>query len=402
MTATFTRPAPQPATEVPTVDEIVSRLAPVLRSTSAESESARKLAPAAMAALIDARVPRALIPARYGGLELGPVEGVRLFEELAAVESSAAWVGMLAAAAGWLCGLLPQQGAEELLADPRSVINGSLFPPMVAEQVAGGYRVHGRTSFGSGCQHATWLQFQAVIMDGAAPRMAPNGMPAAVMVHVPAASARIIENWDTLGMRGTGSHDFEVSEMFVPDHLCWAMGPVVTANPAWTDGLGRMGMWWFSAMVASVALGAARAAVADAVELAGAKTPNYSHTLLADRSQVQDKLARARAQVDAARAYLYATLASTDRAVANGDKLSIEDGIPLALAGSNAVEAACSAVDLVHRCIGTTGIRSAEPFQRYFRDVHTISQHAFASPARFESIGKLMLGRESDWPFYYL
>jgi alkylation response protein AidB-like acyl-CoA dehydrogenase len=77
-------------------------------------------------------------------------------------------------------------------------------------------------------------------------------------------------------------------------------------------------------------------------------------------------------------------------------------GIPLALAGSHAIEAACQAVDLVHSCAGTSGIRNERRFQQYFRDVHTISQHAFVSHSRFESTGKLMLGRESDWPFYYL
>ena len=76
--------------------------------------------------------------------------------------------------------------------------------------------------------------------------------------------------------------------------------------------------------------------------------------------------------------------------------------VPLALAGSYAIEASMQVVDLVHSCVGTSGIRNEQRFQQYFRDVHTVSQHAFASPSRFESVGKLLLGRESDWPFYYL
>jgi alkylation response protein AidB-like acyl-CoA dehydrogenase len=106
--------------------------------------------------------------------------------------------------------------------------------------------------------------------------------------------------------------------------------------------------------------------------------------------------------VDAARSYLYGALSEAETILQTQPKLSIEQGVPLALAGSFAIDAATQAVDLVHGCVGTSGIRNELRFQQYFRDVHTISQHAFASPNRFESVGKLLLGRESDWPFYYL
>ena len=177
---------------------------------------------------------------------------------------------------------------------------------------------------------------------------------------------------------------------------------MAAANPAFTDGLTRMGIWWFSPLVASVSLGIARAALADLLDLSQRKTPSYTHVGLADKPIIQDKLARARAAVDAARSYLYSSLATADEIVRTEPKLSIEQGVPLALAGSYAVEAASYAVDVVHSCAGTSGIRNEQQFQRYFRDVHTITQHAFVSSARFESIGKLMLGRQSDWPFYYL
>src|SRR5205085_12026708 len=129
------------------VREMVQQVAPVLRASAADSEAARRLAPEAMAALIDAGILRALLPATYGGAELGPVHGVRLFEELATIDSAASWVGMISAVGAWLMVLLPPQAAEEILADPRAVVNGSLFPPLSAEPVPGGYRVSGRTAF---------------------------------------------------------------------------------------------------------------------------------------------------------------------------------------------------------------------------------------------------------------
>lgn len=400
--ATSIAEAPSAATRHPSVESIVDSVRATLAATTAASESSRRLAPEAASALIEARIVRAFLPAKYNGLELGPVEGIRLFEELATIDSAASWVGMISAAGAWLCVVLPEEAGAEMLDDPRSFINGSLFPPMAAAVEPGGYRISGRTSFGSGCEHATWLGFQAIVMENGAPKIGPNGAPEMLIVHAPAKSARIVPHWDTLGMRGTGSHDFEVENLFVPERYVWRMGPYAPVNPAFTGGLSRIGVWWLSAAVASVSLGIARAAIADLEQLAQTKVPGYSHTGLADRPVVQDKLARARAGVDAARAYLYSSLAAADRFVATEPKLTIEAGLPIALAASHAVESATAAVDLVHACAGTTGIREEARFQRYFRDVHTISQHAFASAARFESVGKVMLGRESDWPFYYL
>jgi alkylation response protein AidB-like acyl-CoA dehydrogenase len=355
-----------------------------------------------MNALIDAGVLRAFLPAVYGGADLDAVTGLRMFEELAYNDSAAAWVGFISSAGAWLTVVLPQRGGDELLADPRAVINGTLAGGFSAIPVEGGYRVSGRTAFASGCEHATWLQAQAIVLENGAPKFHPNGAPASLLVNFPAGEAEIIDTWYTLGMRGTGSHDFAANDVFVPEHRVWAMGPIAPANPAFTSPVARLGIWWFSPGVASLALGIARAAVDDLIALAQAKTPTYMRTGLADKPVVQDKVARAKAAVDAARAYVYGSLATAEGLLKSQPKLTIEQGIPLALAGSHAIEASIAAVDLVHSCAGTSGIRNEQRFQQYFRDVHTISQHAFASPSRFESVGKLLLGRESDWPFYYL
>jgi alkylation response protein AidB-like acyl-CoA dehydrogenase len=177
----------------------------------------------------------------------------------------------------------------------------------------------------------------------------------------------------------------------------------VPTNPLYTGPLYRLGLWIVSPQVASVPLGIAQAAIDDVIALAGAKTPAYTQTGLADKPVVQERVARARAYVDAGRRSLYGALADAWEYVQSGRQLDMELGIPLALAASFAVEASCNAVDLVHSCAGTSAIREAHRFQQYFRDVHTLSQHAFATPnSRYESLGKLLLGRETDWVFYYL
>ena len=124
---------------------------------------------------------------------------------------------------------------------------------------------------------------------------------------------------------------------------------------------------------------------------------------LGERHTVQERLARATALVGAGKAYIKATLQDAWEQVTGGERLGPELGLPVQLAASHAVEAACQAVDLVHVSAGTTAIRNEHRFQQYFRDVHTISQHAFVSPySRFESVGKLLLGKETDWMFFTL
>ena len=117
---------------------------------------------------------------------------------------------------------------------------------------------------------------------------------------------------------------------------------------------------------------------------------------------VRDRVARARALLDAARNNIYATVGDAFAYVSGGPRLTVPEAVPVALAGTFGVDAAVQVVEAVHMLAGTSGIRDEAPFQQSFRDVHTVSQHAFASSARFESLGKMMLGGQTEWAFYYV
>ena len=153
---------------------------------------------------------------------------------------------------------------------------------------------------------------------------------------------------------------------------------------------------------ARMALGIARAAIEDMLALAGSKTASYTQVALSDRATIPDRFARAKAMVDAARAYLYHAIDDTWTYLASGAKITPARGIPVQLASCFAIETAGKTVDIIHTCAGTTGIRDEYRFQQYLRDVHTVSQHAFGSTERFESVGKLLLGKISDWGFLAL
>ena len=203
-------------------------------------------------------------------------------------------------------------------------------------------------------------------------------------------------------MRGTGSCDMKLTDVFIPERRTFILGPFDNPGSAYRGPLYAFRLWLAGPPIASVALGIARAALDDFIELAGRKTPSYTQVALGDRSTIQDRVARATAMLEASRAYLYRALDDAWDHLQTGARISPEHGIPVQLASCHAVETAGRAVDLVHASVGTTGIRNEHRFQQYFRDVHTVSKHAFGSPDRFESVGKLLLGKASDWAFFYL
>lgn len=388
--------------EIPSVEALVARVEPVIRQYAARSEAERRLAPELVDALNDAGLFRVWVPRAYGGLEMDPLTSFRLFEAVARIDGSVGWVVSNCAFACFFSQVFPDQGTSEIFGAPRAIAAGVAFPPQAAVPADGGYRVTGQWPFGSACHFADWLGGPCLIMDREGPRLGPDGNPALVMVFFPRGEAEILDTWHTLGMRGTGSADFRVNDVFVPEHLSFMLGPFDKPGTAYTGPLYRIGVWIDALRIAITVLGIAGAAVDDFVGLAGAKVPSFFQTALADRSRVQDGVARARAQVEAARSYIYSTVREAWQYVQSGPRITVNEGVPLGLAASFGVHSAVQAMDIVYELAGTTAIREEHPFQQRFRDVQTLRQHAIASVNRFESLGKIMLGRQSDWAFYYV
>ena len=150
------------------------------------------------------------------------------------------------------------------------------------------------------------------------------------------------------------------------------------------------------------ALGIARAANDDFSDMATKKTPMYTKITVRHRPVVQLQLAEAEAKLSAARALLYSVLDEMWQWACDGRDLDMTQRARCQLASSHTVVAAAEAVDPVHVAAGASAIRNEQTFQRYFRDVHVITQHAFVSASRFESAGQVMLGLEPEWPFFHL
>jgi alkylation response protein AidB-like acyl-CoA dehydrogenase len=201
-------------------------------------------------------------------------------------------------------------------------------------------------------------------------------------------------------MRGTGSHDVVVQDLFIPERRTALLAPLERPGKAFERPLYRLTVWAPIAMLAVPALGVARAAVDALVELARVKTPSYIASSLARRQVTQRQVAQAQATLQAGRAYLYETFRENWDAVLRGEPIDQARKIDMQLAATHAAVCPADAVDLVHAAAGASAIRNEYKFQQWFRDVHTMTQHAFMCASRYESAGALMLGVESDWGFF--
>ena len=373
----------------------VERIRPIIEKNAADAEAKRRLSDAAYDAMYDAGLFAMLAPKAYGGLELHPVDTMRVWEAVARIDSAAAWNLVMTQAVGGFVARLPVEGVQEIFGDGPPTVAGALNPPGAATRVEGGWRITGRYPFGSGCHNAKWLGMPAVEMDGDQPKVDPaTGQPAPFGAFFPRREAKILDTWHTLGMRGTGSTDYAVEDLFVPDRLTAPVAPLEKPAPGFEGPLFRIWPWTAILGEAMVSVASAAATVGEAVTLCKAKVPAYNVTPLREQQLAQYQMGKAKARVEASRDTLFrAAEAAYDDVDRSHSLLTVESKIRLQLAVCFAAEACAEAIRLVNDAIGASSIRLNQPFERYFRDAHTLLQHSSKSSPRYASAGKLMFGR---------
>ncbi len=349
------------------------------------SERDRTLAPEAAEALALSPIPSMLVPAELGGGERPPGEMVAALERIARDDASAAWSAMVAATSGLVSAYLDPDFAREAFGPP--AVGGGVYAPMGRATIDdGGYILSGRWPFASGCRHATTLMGGALTADD-------DGPTVRAMVF-PAAEARIHDAWETTGLRGTGSHDIEVAELRIPAGHTASLssdrprhdGPLYVF-PAF--GLLALG-------IAGVAMGIAAGAIDDLIDLASAKKPGGSKRTLAERSSVQESVARAEAMVGSARAFVAEAVGEAWGAASSDGEIGTAARAKLRLAATHATRLSAEAVDLMYEAGGGTAIYTRSPLERRFRDIHTAKAHMMVSPASLELAGRIMLGLDTD------
>jgi alkylation response protein AidB-like acyl-CoA dehydrogenase len=380
----------------------VESLRPLLQENAAGAEANRKMAPEVMTALVDAGLLRMWIPRALGGLEVPPNAALAVMEALARIDPATGWVVSNCVFITTLYQFLPLTVMEEILGDPKAVTCGSFAPPGTAQANEDGYLLNGNWAFGSASHYATSLVTSNVLTDADGTVQMEGGAPVTVVAAFSPESATLLDTWHTLGLRATGSTNFTVSNLHVPQDHAFVLGPWDMTDGPFAAPLYRMGLIIDAVRIAQVGVGMAQGALDEVISVATAKIPAYTTTLTADRATVQERVARAQALIQAARHTLRATVASAWESVQTGPRITGQSCVPMGLAASFALEASVQAVDLLYASIGSTAFRDESPLQKRFRDLETLRQYAIASWSRYESLGKLILGRPSDWPFHQL
>jgi alkylation response protein AidB-like acyl-CoA dehydrogenase len=364
-----------------------------LRGRADEIERARRIPADLSTTFARAGFFRMCVPEVYGGLELPPADTMYTIETLAQADGSSAWCVFIGATSGTVLALLPPDSARAIFHGPEVLLGGVFAPRGKAVAEPGGFRVNGRWQWGSGTQNAHWVMGGCEVIRGGEPELLHNGTPRSRMMIAPASEIEFFDTWHVSGLCGTGSTDFAMNDLFVPDARAVGIGvdgPLERPLYAFPQfGLLAMG-------IAAVALGLARAAVDALVEIAGGKTPQGSARPLAARPAAQSDVSRAEALLRSARAFYYESIERAwDSACAQG-RIEVEHRRDVRLATTHATRTGAEVVDLMYDLGGGTSVYHRSPLQRVFRDVHVATQHMMVSPATLELTGRLLFGLETD------
>ena len=365
-------------------------LAPEIRAALDEMETLGHLPGSLVEAMDRADLFQLYLPRSMGGPEADPITGICAIEELSKVDGSVGWCAVLASNLSGFAAWLDVDAGRNLFGQPPKVRGaGSLRPMGQALVVDGGYMVSGRWDFASGIDHANVLCCTCRIVDDQGPRLTPGGVPETRIFLTPNEGATIYNTWSVVGMRGTGSKDFEVEEIFIPRELSFSL-----SEPPREPGLlySRVFLSAFWALNAANALGIARGAMDAFLDLAAQTGSTMSATLLRDRSPVQSTVGEAEAIISAARAYLIDAVGKAWQAVGEGSPDPSAQITQGRLAITHAVRDSVRAVDLLFHAAGSNAVYQKNSLERYFRDIHVAVQHLAGLPAVFESGGQVMLG----------
>jgi alkylation response protein AidB-like acyl-CoA dehydrogenase len=373
-------------------------LAPAIAAAVPRIDAGRELPPDLVEALHAAGLYRMLLPRSLGGQELPLPVYIQVIEELAKHDASTAWCVGQSSVCSTITANLDHAVAWDMFGkDQRAVLNWGpqgRTAKAIADQ--GGYRITGRWPFASGSRHATWMAAHCAVYeaDGETRRHDNDGNAVERTFIFPRANAEIIDNWHVMGLKGTGSDSYAVTDLFVPEERSMT---VFARNPAERREHGPLYQFTvhqlFGASFAAVALGITRSALDAFVDLAKTKVPapTGGSTVLRDNAVVQSQVGLAQTQLAAARVFLMRALAEIWEEALHG-AVSLDKRVQMRMAESHATQTARQVMDIAYHGAGATAIFEANPFERRFRDLHTVTQQVQAHFSVFEVIGKHFLG----------
>ena len=391
-------------TAVAEVDGQVLGLARGMRdlvaAKAAESEQLRTLSPAIVDAMWSSGLMSSLNPVEAGGVEPSFAEMIETWIEMATQDGSFGWIGIANLPSSFAAAAyLPDDGFAEVFTahDNHVTMGGQFFPNGQGVAVPGGYRLTGSWSFGSGTGHSEYVCAGFFPMDDGEMRWASEGFPEMQVAVIPRDEIAFKDGWHVQGLKGTGSYDYSVEDVFVPEHRTFALfaqEPRRGSSPA-----GRMGMMPVTAAGhAAWALGVSKSMLDDVQELAATKYRMSDMASLATRPTFQKGLAHHVAAWRAARLLVLDSFTTAEAVVAAGGELTAALRADMRVAAVYATDVARSCAEWAHLVAGTSSIREGSKLERAFRDIYTGTQHAFISEKVAIDVAQIWLGIIEDQP----
>ena len=386
--------APNPA------DHYVARvreMASMLDAASDEIDRRRELPEGVVEALIERGLFRLLLPRPLGGAELLPAQYVPVIEEIAKHNASTAWCVNQNSGCSMTAAHLAPEVAREMFGGPRGMLAWGPGPGE-ARIAPGGYNVTATWAFASGSHHASWLGCHVPVIEAdGKTRVHADGSPVVRTMLFPKSATKFTDIWHTIGLRGTGSDQYSVKDLFVPE----AYSIDVLSRRETQKGEDRL-LYRFSSLAlyaagfAGVALGIARSMLGDFIVLARDKIPRGARKTMRDNNVTQAQVGQAEARLSSARGWLLHSLEDITEAVEGRGHITLDERMTIRLASTFAIHTSLEIVDILYQAAGATAIFDENPFERRFRDIHSVAQQLQGRQQHFETVGQHLMGLEAD------
>ncbi|MEZ5572488.1 MAG: acyl-CoA dehydrogenase family protein [Halioglobus sp.] len=363
------------------------------------SEQNRTLTAPLVDALWDSGLMQFMNPTAAGGHEPGFAELIETWIEMARQDGSLGWIGIAnIPSSSFAAAYLPDEGFKAVFGahNNRVTMGGQFFPNGVGDKVEGGYTLNGAWQFGSGTGHSQYVCAGFLPMDNGQMVMADEVMPLMMVAIVPREDVTFTDGWHVQGLKGTGSYNYELKDVFVPASHTY---PLMTRQPLRGGPMYNFGVMPVTGCGhAAWALGVSRSAIDDVVELAKSKTRMGDDSSIAHKLTFQRNLAHHEAMWRAAHRLIVDTFTDIEARVGGGEEFTVQLRCDMRMAATYATEASREIVQWAHLAAGTSSIREGNRLERAFRDLYTGTQHAFISEKIYTESGKLMLGLIEDSP----
>ena len=375
-------------------DDYVARaraLVPILDAAAPRIEAGCQMPEDVLDAMHAARMFHLLVPRAIGGVELSPSIYIQAVEQIARGDASAAWCMNQQSGCSMSAAYLSEAAAREMFGGPRDALAWGQTPGARAIRAEGGWRLTCHGSFTSGSRHCSWLGAHVPTFEAdGTPRRDADGKPIERTLLFPRARAKITDTWQVLGLRGTGSDDYEVTDLFIPDaHAIGRDNPAERREPGLTYRFSSLSI--YAAGFAAVALGVGRTLLDDFIKLAQQKTQALAPAPMRDNAAVQGLIGSADVTLRSARSWLIQTMRDAEAGVRQRGELNLDERVAIRQAATYAINQARDMVNKVYHEAGSTAIFDRFPIERRFRDINAVSQQLQGRSAHLETVGQYLM-----------